>query len=159
MLAVHPEHYLVFDDVSLHHRLLRSPTQAHQPQCADSNGWAWSVRRQRRSCLRDVMDITCIACHHNETPTRSTGELLQTPRLPLLTKHQGAQAPRFTAHICSQTLFKRNVLLINRQRSWRLGCWQARARVAAILILPTTTPEDRLACHLFSPRLITAMTD
>jgi hypothetical protein len=59
--GVHPEHYLALDDVSLYHRLLRSSTQAHQPQCADSNGWAWSVRRQRRSCLRDVIDITYIA--------------------------------------------------------------------------------------------------
>lgn len=90
MPAVHPEHYLALDDVSLHHELLRSSTQAHQPQCADSNGWAWSVRRQRRSCLRDVIDITYIA-HHNETPTRRTGELLQTPKLPLLTKHPALQ--------------------------------------------------------------------
>jgi hypothetical protein len=59
--AAHPEHYLALDDVSLYHRLLRSSTQAHQPQCADSNGWTWSVRRQRRSCLRDVIDITYIA--------------------------------------------------------------------------------------------------
>ena len=87
-----------------------------------------SVRRQQRLGMERASTTAIMSQRRDRynihsPPATITKHLLaalanfsRLPNSPRLTKHQGAQARRFTAHICSQTLFKRSVLLINRQR-------------------------------------------
>ena len=88
-------------------------------------------------------------------PTHSTGELLQTPKLP-----PPDEAPRRrSTPLYSAYLFPNIVqtkCVADQSLEVRPGVSdanKARARVAVILILSNNDPEERLARHLFSPRL------
>lgn len=138
------------------HRLLHSSTQAHQPQCADSNGWAWSVRRQRRSCLRDVIDIhhSPPACYHNETFTRSTGELLQTLKLPPPDESpRRPSTPLYSAYLFPNIV--QTSCVADQSPEVRPGvsdAGKARARVAAILILSNDDPRRPTRASLWTSK-------